>query len=343
MTRQKNSLQNAINRHKALKVFRKYFENAAFLEVDGNYLVKEAAIEANIEPFRVEFTSAFTNKKLSRYLITSPELNLKAMLASGAPRVYQIASVFRDGELTERHLPEFTLIEWYRSHEPLEALILDCESLFKMLCRKLVGSEKIPATESRLEIDLSKSFERLSVCEAWQKLVGVDLNGVLLRINSGEQDALQKELETRNFPVGHINDFEDAFYYIMANYIEPQIGHSRPCVIYDWPAQFAALAKKSEENPLYASRFEIYAGGLELANAYDELTDAREQSARFVAELSRRSTNNRMDLPYPEEFINALRYMPKSAGIALGLERLLMLLCGKDLISDVQVFPSIWL
>jgi len=332
------SLRNRAKfRADAKRITRSYFDDLGFIETDTPLLVETLAVEPNIEPISVQIESEFTHEKFQKYLITSPELNMKRCLAADLPQIYQLSSVFRDGEITDQHLPEFTLLEWYRAHGKLEDLIADCQNIFRELSLRLTGSRQLTLKTGQT-LDLSQNFEVLTVEEAWAKYAQIDLRAVLQN-----SELLREGFAEKKLPYLEPFDFESAYYYIMDQFIEPNIGFEKPCVLTKWPMQFAALAKRDPKDPLFAERFEIYAGGLELANAYNELTDPKEQHARFLADLRVRAKLGKKDLPVPEAFLRSLARMPNSVGIALGFDRLLMLLGGKDRVSEVQIFNETWL
>lgn len=239
------------------------------------------------------------------FLHTSPELCMKRMLAAGYERIFQICRCWRDGERGIRHLPEFTMLEWYRIDADYRDLMSECEALI----RSVTHGRSIHY--HGMNIEISEPWERLSVSEAFIRYSGMTMT-----------EALEADL----------------FDEIMVRDIEPRLGFGKPTFIYDYPAERGALARISKDNPAVAERFELYIGGLELANAFSELTDAQEQRARFVQESAFRESMNRTTYPLPEKFLDELSDMPPSAGIALGVDRLVMVLLDLSRIDDVVAF-----
>lgn len=241
------------------------------------------------------------------FLQTSPEICMKRMLAAGYRRIFQICRCWRDGERGARHLSEFTMLEWYRAGADYLALMEETEALV----RSAAGTTRI--SYRGLSIELEPPWERISVDEAFRRFAG-----------TGAAEALSA----------------GSFDEIMVERIEPNLGLARPAFLYDYPAPLGALARLKEENPGVAERFELYIGGLEIANAFSELTDAEEQRARFEAEAAERAASGRKGYPLPEKFLASLPQMPESAGIALGLDRLVMVLLDADSIDDVVAFTT---
>jgi len=236
-----------------------------------------------------------------RYLITSPEYHMKRLLARGMERIFQIVRCFREDERGRHHAREFTMLEWYRAGAGYEAIMDDCEHLIGALLPLHRGSANLDAP-----------FERLTITEAFARHGGPD------------PAALP----------------EDEFFRALVERIEPTLEKARPTILYEWPARYAALARLKPTDPSVALRFELYAGGLELGNAFDELRDAEEQRRRLLAEQAQRRRRGQEVYPIDEHFVAAVGAMPPCAGIALGLDRLLMLLAGAQHIREVQAFPE---
>lgn len=320
-----------------MKVIRDYFYAQDFLEVDAPLLIKANSVEAHIDPLEVEVRDHL-GKKLQRYLHTSPEIYHKRLLCLGAQKIFQISHVFRDGEVSKQHQPEFSLLEWYRAHGSVSDLIQDCEVLFRNVAHAVLGKTIVSYGDHT--IDLAKPFEQIEMADLWQKYAQIDLRSVLERMKDGEKDALVTEAKAIGESLRDQADFEDAFHQIMFNKIEPNIGKSRPCVVLKWPNQMAALAQTCQGDPLFADRFEIYCGGLELANAFKELIDPVEQRKRFECDLLLRQQMGKNPVPMPENFLDGMVAMPPAAGIALGIDRLIMLIVNAKSINEI--FPIDW-
>jgi len=239
------------------------------------------------------------------FLQTSPELCMKRMLAAGYQRIFQICRCWREGERGARHLSEFTMLEWYRAGADYLSLMEETEALIR-------AAAAVPAVEFRgHSVDLSLPWQRITVAQAFETYAGTSVREAL---EGGIFDELMVEL------------------------IEPQLGLERPTFIYDYPACCGALARLKAGDPGVAERFELYIGGLEIANAFSELTDPVEQRSRFEAEATERAAQGKAVYPTAEKFLAALSEMPESAGIALGLDRLVMVLLDAERIDDVVAF-----
>jgi lysyl-tRNA synthetase class 2 len=238
-------------------------------------------------------------------LQTSPELAMKRLLAAGYEKIFQISHCWRDQERGGRHLPEFTMLEWYRAGCNYLALMDECESLL----RHLIPTDSFKYLNH--EIELSLPFERISVNEAFQRYCRTEAEKALA---------------------------EDRFDELMAFEIEPQLGKQRPTILYDYPVELAALSRHKSSQPNLAERFELYIGGMELANAFSELTDPVEQRRRFVETEAARRKSGKRPRPMPETFLKELDQLPESGGIALGIDRLIMLMTNAKTIDEVIFF-----
>ena len=278
---------------------REFFITRQYLEIETPQLISAPAPETHIESISID----------GRYLHTSPELCMKRLLAFGFPKIFQIAKCFRDGERGGLHLPEFSLLEWYRTKIDYRSLMKECEALFRFLCRRLdMGSE---LCYRGMDIELDRPWERISVKTAFYRYASVPLD---------------QALESENFD------------RIMVEEIERHLGMKTPTFLYDYPAEMAALARLKPGDPTVAERFELYVGGVELANGFSELNDAHEQRARFENELQKRASLGKGISPMPETFLKALEHMPNAAGIALGIDRLMMMFSDARKIDQVVAF-----
>ncbi len=323
-------------RHTAFRTIRALLDAHDFLEIDTPLLVPGPGLEPHIDPLSTSVTRAPGASPVRRFLITSPELAMKRALAAGCERIYQLGHVFRDGETTARHAAEFTMLEWYRAGGTLQDLVADCEGLLRALADALAGTRVVSG------VDLDAPFERRTVVELFAACADIDLLDALTRTDDGDADALPRAARAVGLSLREGADFEDAFFQVMSDKVEPVIGRARPCVVARWPARMAVLARRCDDEPRLAERFEIYAAGLELCNAFDELTDPVEQRARFVADNAARHRLGKEELPLDEEFLTALASMPPSVGNALGVDRALMLVCGIDTLDDVLALPARW-
>ena len=297
--RQQKIRANLERRALLLTSVRAFFSSAGYLEVETPVRIPAPAPEAHIDPVASE----------SWYLHTSPELAMKRLLAAGLPYIYQICRCFRQGERGRRHLPEFTLLEWYTAHEDYRHMMRQTEALVREAAMRLNGRPQI-VYQGRT-IDLAPSFERLSVEEAFARWADCT---PAVALAAGRFDE------------------------IVALCIEPRLGWERPVLLFDYPAACAALARRRADRPAVAERFELYIGGVELCNGFSELTDANEQRRRFETEQAVRRRSGKPLPPMPAAFLSSLPDMPPATGNALGLDRLAMLLSGTENIDDVTAF-----
>lgn len=318
-------------RQKLHRAIREFFWERDFVEVETPVLIFSNAPELHIDALRVEVQTDRGRQR--RYLRTSPELALKRWLAAGASRIFELARVMRDGEHDSQHRVEFTLLEWYRANSDYQAIMDDCDALLHHCCCRFAIKDPVVGPHGRC--DLAAAAERLTVAEAFEKYVGLDIRPYM----AGDSAKLAAALKQTGcyVPSDKTATFEDLFYSAFLSKIEPNLGVGRPTILYEWPAPMAALARPHPANPTVALRFELYAGGAELANAFDELTDAVVQQRRFEETAAARLLQNRDPYPLDHAFLQALPKMPASGGIALGFERLLMLLTGSTDISQVAI------
>lgn len=278
---------------------RKFFRGGGYLEVETPLRIPSPAPESHIDALPAD----------GWFLHPSPELCMKRMLAAGFERIFQLCHCWRAGERGTLHLPEFTMLEWYRSGTDYLGLMEECASLVRSVSLASGLGERLIFRGGN--IDLSLPWERIPVRDAFLRYGEIPMEQALA---------------------------QDQFDEIMVRDIEPRLGLDKPVFIYDYPAERGALACLKKDNPAVAERFELYIGGLELANAFTELTDHLEQRNRFLKELDYRRRNGKTVYPMPEKFLAELPDMPPSAGIALGIDRLVMVLLDKTSIDDVVAF-----
>jgi elongation factor P--(R)-beta-lysine ligase len=282
-----------------VQAIRDFFMRQGYLEVETPILIPAPAPELHIDAIPAK----------GGYLQTSPELYMKRLLAAGYERIFQMCRCFRQGERGDLHLPEFTILEWYSSHAGYRDIMFECEAMIQAVAKDLGLPEKIQYRGRA--IDLGGPWERVTVHEAFERY------GTL---------SLEKSMEKGRFDV------------CMVEEIEPHLGSPEPTFLCDYPASMAALARLKPDNARVAERFELYMGGVELANAFTELTDPAEQRARFQEEKKRRGEQGREAYPFPEKFLEALALMPEAAGIALGFDRLAMIFSDSATIDQVVAF-----
>jgi elongation factor P--(R)-beta-lysine ligase len=309
---------------------------AGYEEVETPCLVPAPGMEPHIRAFEAEFTPETGGATRRLYLHTSPEYAMKRLLADGWSRIFQIARVFRNGEVSATHNPEFTMLELYRAGTDYRGVMEDLEQVVAACARALH-----PRGEARLErggaaVDLEPPFERLAVAEAFSARAGIDLAAC-----GGDAALLRTAARSRGYDAGPEGEgFDDAFFRVFLAAIEPTLGWPRPTYLVDWPASMAALARLKPGDPRWAERFELYVAGMELANGFSELNDAREQRRRLVEEQALLRRLGRPAHALDERFLEAVGRMPDAGGVALGLDRLLMLLAGAARIEEVLLFPA---
>jgi lysyl-tRNA synthetase class 2 len=282
-----------------VQAIRSFFIAHGYLEAETPLLIPAPPPELHLD--------AFSTHDL--YLQTSPELCMKRLLAAGYSRIFQISKCFRDGERGDVHLPECTLLEWYRTGIDYKALMDECEALILWVSKHIGVGERI--NYKGAEIDLRPPWERITVNKAFDSHASLTL-----------QVALEQK----------------CFDELMVKEIEPHLGVARPTFLYDYPASLAALARLKPDNLEYAERFEVYLGGLELANGFSELIDTQEQKARFQRDRRHRQRLGKRVYPMPEKFLRSLEHMPEAAGIALGIDRLSMIFTDSHKIDQVVSF-----
>ena len=325
-------------RRKVVRGVRAYFEGLDFTEVETPVLQVSPGNEVHLQAFKTELREPEGGAGRVMYLHTSPEFAMKKLLVAGERRIYQIAHAFRNAERSSRHQPEFAMLEWYRTGGleaggwGLEEIRRDCVALVRG-CAEVAGRTVFEA--NGMFCDVGADWEILSVQDAFLKYAGVDLLATAPDPYAPDVDLLRKAAP---WVRGVADDtWEDVFFRIMGEKIEPFLGKDRPVFLCDYPVSLAALARPSPKDPRVAERFELYMAGIEIANAFGELTDADEQLRRFQADMDFKERRYGERFPIDSDFIAALRFgMPPAAGIALGLDRLVMLCAGAARVEDVM-------
>lgn len=315
---------------------RAWFAEAGFIEVETAALQVSPGNETHLHAFATTLIGPGGERR-ELYLRTSPEFACKKLLAAGETRIVDFARVFRNRERGALHHPEFTMLEWYRANEPYERLMEDCAALLVEAARA-AGSREF-SFRGR-SIDPFTAPERVTVAEAFARYAGVDLLGTIAG-GKGDRDLVAAEAGRAGVAIADDDTWGDIFSRILAERVEPQLGNGRATILYEYPLPQAALARAKTGSDTVAERFELYACGVELGNAFGELTDVAEQRARFAAAMAEKERIHGERYPLDEDFLEALAQMPQACGIALGFDRLAMLASGAPSIEQVIWAPVV--
>lgn len=320
---------NLVKRSAIIKAIRRFFDDQGFSEVETPILQVCPVMDAHIHGFRTELKGMDLNPLRTLYLHTSPEFEMKMLMVAGLEKLYQICHVFRNGDDTTRHSPEFTMIEWYRTHADYTAIMEDCVGLLRA-CATAAGTQTLRYKD--MVCDPFAEWERLTLQQAFENYADIDLQAFL-----DDKQAFAAEITKKlGIRVAGDDHWDDLFFRVMDAKIEPRLGMGRPTILCEYPASMASLSRKKPGDPRFAERFELYACGIELANAFSELTDAKEQRQRFHAEMDLKEQIYGERYPLDEDFLAALEHgMAESGGIALGIDRLVMLAVGAEDIDQV--------
>jgi len=320
--------RNAITR-----AVRAWFDEQGFIEVETAVLQVSPGNEIHLHAPRTELIGADGGRR-SRYLRTSPEFACKKLLAAGEKRIFEFARVFRDRERGRLHLPEFTMLEWYRANESYDAVMADAVVLVAHAAQATgIGQFSFQGKIA----DPFAEPEMLTVAQAFERFAGIDL---LATIDEGEGDratlATAAEAKVR---ITTDDTWSDIFSKILVEYVEPNLGQGRLTLLYEYPLPEAALARAVSSDPRIAERFEIYACGVELANGFGELTDVAEQRRRFILAMDEKQRRYGERYPLDEDFLASVACMPEASGVALGFDRLVMLASGATSVDQVVWTP----
>lgn len=307
-------------RNRIKTAFRAYFEAADFTEVECGLIQISPGNETHLHALVVTLHGPDGGAQ-ERYLHTSPEFAMKKLIAGGEKRIFDFSRVFRDREKGALHAPEFTMLEWYRTGEPYEALMTDCAHLLALAARTS------GVTDFRFRDRICDPFleaERLTVADAFTRYAGIDLP-MTLPSGRPDRDRLEQALRQQGIRTAADDTWADLFSRVMVEKIDPNLGIGRPTILYEYPITESALARPKPNNPLVAERFELFVCGVELANAFCELTDAVEQKRRFDEDMALKEKLYGVRYPIDDDLLRALTSMPPTSGIALGFDRLVML------------------
>jgi lysyl-tRNA synthetase class 2 len=315
------------------KSIRAWFDERGFAEVETGILQVSPGNEIHLHALRTELTRP-DGARATRYLRTSPEFACKKLLAAGEAKIFEFARVFRDRERGDLHLPEFTMLEWYRANATYDAVMAD--SL--VVIAHAAQATGIGRFSFRGKIaDPFAEPELLTVAAAFERFAGIDLLATIAD-GKGDRAALAAAAKPRVRITGD-DTWSDIFSKVLVEHIEPNLGQGRLTVLLEYPVPEAALARAKQSDPRVAERFEVYACGVELANGFGELTDAREQRLRFRQAMDEKQRRYGERYPLDEDFLGAVAEMPEASGVALGFDRLVMLASGALRIDQVVWTP----
>jgi elongation factor P--(R)-beta-lysine ligase len=312
---------------------RAWFDEQGFTEVETAILQVSPGNETHLHAPRTELVSA-GGERATRYLRTSPEFACKKLLAAGETKIFEFARVFRDRERGPLHLPEFTMLEWYRANATYDALMADSIVIIAHAAQATgIGRFSFRGRTA----DPFAEPELLTVATAFERFAGVDLLATVAD-GQGDRESLAAAVGQR-VRVTEDDTWSDLFSKVLVEHIEPHLGQGRLTLLFEYPVPEAALARAKPSDPRVAERFEIYACGVELANGFGELTDASEQRRRFTEAMDEKQRRYGERYPLDEDFLAAVVHMPEASGVALGFDRLVMLASGATGIDQVVWTP----
>ena len=324
-----------IARNRVQTALRAYFAARDFVEVDTPALQVSPGNEAHLHAFE---TAAIGHSGACTplYLHTSPEFACKKLLAAGEPRIACFAHVYRNRERGPLHHPEFTMLEWYRAGESYDVLMADCAAILVLAAK--AADIRLFAWRDRT-CDPFAEPERLTVADAFRRFAAIDLLATITESGETDRQSLAARALAAGLRVADDDTWEDIFSRVLVERVEPYLGLGRATILCEYPVSEAALARPAPHDPRVAERFELYACGVELANAFGELTDPGEQRRRFAAEMAEKQRVYGETYPIDEDFLSALAFMPEASGIALGFDRLVMLSTDAARIEQVLWVP----
>jgi len=322
-----------VARSAIIRAARAWFDEQGFTEVETAILQVSPGNETHLHAPRVESTGS-DGGRTPRYLRTSPEFACKKLLAAGETKIFEFARVFRDRERGRLHLPEFTMLEWYRANAAYDAVMADAVVLIAHAAQATgIGQFSFRGRTA----DPFAEPELLTVAQAFERFTGID---VLATVVDGEGDrtklATAADAKVR---ITTDDTWSDIFSKILVEFVEPNLGQGRLTLLYEYPLPEAALARVASTDPRVAERFEVYACGVELANGFGELTDAAEQRRRFTLAMDEKQRRYGERYPLDEDFLAAVACMPEASGVALGFDRLVMLASGATSVDQVVWTP----
>src|ERR1700736_2556603 len=311
------------------RAIRAWFDQQGFTEVETGILQVSPGNETHLHAPRTELSPP-DGARATRYLRTSPEFACKKLLAAGEAKIFEFARVFRDRERGDLHLPEFTMLEWYRANATYDAVMADSVVVIAHAGRATgIGRFSFRGRSA----DPLAEPELMTVAAAFERFAGIDLLGTVAK-GKGDRAGLAAAAKAR-VRITDDDTWSDIFSKVLVEHVEPNLGQGRLTVLLEYPVPEAALARAKTSDPRVAERFEIYACGVELGNGFSELTDAQEQRRRFASAMDEKQRRYGERYPLDEDFLDALAQMPEASGVALGFDRLVMLASGAARIDQV--------
>jgi len=324
-----------IARGEIKQALRAWFHSKSFVEIETSALQVSPGNETHLHAFKTRYQPMDGGPTKPFYLHTSPEFACKKVLAAGEPRVFTFAPCYRNREHGRLHHPEFTMLEWYRTEVDYHTMMADCADLLRVTS-EAIGAEAF--YQGDISIDPNSGPDELSLADAFLKYANVDLRSTYTEHRT-DRDALVLAASAVGIRTAKDDTWSDVFTRILVERIEPELGRAAPTILKDYPIHEAALAAPARYDPMIAQRFELYACGLELANAFTELSDPAEQRRRFEADMDEKERIYGERYPIDEDFLSALSHMPSAAGCAMGFDRLVMIATGAERIDQVIWTP----
>ena len=328
--------EKLLARARIATALRSWFAGEGFIEAEPQALQVSPGNETHLHAFATEIVG-LDGARTPRFLHTSPEFAMKKLLAAGEEKIFALSRVFRNREASGLHANEFTMLEWYRAEAPFTALMEDCAAILRLAAGAGLTTT---ARWKGVSCDLTAAPERLTLVEAFSRHADVDLVACLPGAGADPRGELAAQAARIGVRVAEDDNWSDLFSKILSERIEPALGEGRATVLTAYPASEAALARPDPADARFAERFELYVCGVELANAFGELTDAAEQRRRFEADMAEKQRIYGERYPLDEDFLRALGAMPRASGAALGFDRLVMLASGATRVDEIAWTPD---
>lgn len=321
------------------QALRNWFTAQGFVEVETAALQVSPGNETHLHAFKTQYNPLDGALPREFYLHTSPEFACKKLLAAGETKIFTFAPSYRNRELGRTHHPEFTMLEWYRTDTDYRSMMADCADILRVAAAAINARYfRQPDGAGEIAVPVETALDQISVTDAFHRFANINLRATYQRDRTN-RDALAADAIANGVRVADDDTWSDLFTRILIEKVEPKLGRGAPTILKDYPIHEAALAAPDANDPLVAERFELYLCGLELANAFTELSDPAEQRRRFEVDMLEKQRIYGERYPIDEDFLQALAGMPPAAGCALGFDRLIMATTGADRIDQVIWTP----